>query len=145
MRYSCDPGTVSDGSRLVIYLTLFTECPSSCCPRASCIRYIYIYIYILRVLCTYLFTTYLSWHFILYYCFSVLFCCFSFFLSFLPCLLFRFLCSRLSFVNVPLIFSCPADHVPGWQPRTSSILLGMVEARSVNVKSTRKICNKYCM
>ena len=34
---------------------------------------------------------------------------------------------------VPLIFFCPADHVPDWQPR---ILLGMVEARSVNVKKT---------
>ena len=33
----------------------------------------------------------------------------------------------------PLIFSCPADHVPVWQPR---ILLGMVEARSVDVKNT---------
>ncbi|CAM9745333.1 unnamed protein product [Ascophyllum nodosum] len=28
---------------------------------------------------------------------------------------------------------CPADHVPDWQPR---VLLGMVEARSVNVKKT---------
>ena len=28
-----------------------------------------------------------------------------------------------SFVDVPLIFSCPADHIPNWQPR---ILLGMV-------------------
>ena len=28
------------------------------------------------------------------------------------------------FVDVPLIFFCPADHVPDWQPR---ILLGMVE------------------
>ena len=41
------------------------------------------------------------------------------------------LCSRWSFVDVPLIFFCPADHVPDWQPR---ILLGSVEARSVNVK-----------
>ena len=41
-----------------------------------------------------------------------------------------FFCSRWSFfVGVPLIFFCPADHVPDWQPR---ILLGMVEARSVN-------------
>ena len=31
------------------------------------------------------------------------------------------------------MFSCPADHVPDWQPRT---FLGMVEARSVNVKNT---------
>ena len=42
-----------------------------------------------------------------------------------------FFCSRSNFVDVPLIFFCPADHVPVWQPR---ILLGMVEARSVNVK-----------
>ena len=42
-------------------------------------------------------------------------------------------CSRWSFVDVPLIFFCPADHVPDWQPRK---LLGMVEARSVNVKKT---------
>ena len=37
-----------------------------------------------------------------------------------------FFCSRWSFVDVPLIFSCPAAHVPDWQPL---ILLGMVEAR----------------
>ena len=44
-----------------------------------------------------------------------------------------FLCSYWSLVDVPLIFFCPADHVPDWQPR---VLLGMVEARSVNVKKT---------
>ena len=44
-----------------------------------------------------------------------------------------FLCSHWSLVDVPLIFFCPADHVPDWQPRA---LLGMVEARSVNVKKT---------
>ena len=44
-----------------------------------------------------------------------------------------FLCSHWSLVDVPLIFFCPADHVPDWQPR---LLLGMVEARSVNVKKT---------
>ena len=43
-------------------------------------------------------------------------------------------CSHWSLVDVPLIFFCPADHVPDWQPR---ILLGMVEARLVNVKKTR--------
>ena len=43
------------------------------------------------------------------------------------------LCLRLCFADVPLIFFCPADHVPDWQPR---ILLGMVEARSVNMKKT---------
>ena len=44
-----------------------------------------------------------------------------------------FFCSHWSLVDVPLIFFCPADHVPDWQPR---ILLVMVEARSVNVKKT---------
>ena len=44
-----------------------------------------------------------------------------------------FLCSHWRLVDVPLIFFCPADHVPDWQPR---VLLGMVEARSVNVKKT---------
>ena len=44
-----------------------------------------------------------------------------------------FFCSHWSLVDVPLIFFCPADHVPDWQPR---ILLGIVEARSVNVKKT---------
>ena len=54
------------------------------------------------------------------------------FLSLCRFCLFLFLfCSHWSFVDVPLIFFCPADHVPDWQPR---ILLGMVEARSVNVK-----------
>ena len=36
-------------------------------------------------------------------------------------------------VSVSLIVFCPADHVADWQPR---ILLGTVEARSVNVKKT---------
>ena len=44
-----------------------------------------------------------------------------------------FFCSHWSLVDAPLIFFCPAHHVPDWQPR---ILLGMVEARSVNVKKT---------
>ena len=44
-----------------------------------------------------------------------------------------FLCSHWNLIDVPLIFFCPADHVPDWQPR---VLLGMVEARSVNVKKT---------
>ena len=50
------------------------------------------------------------------------------------CLFVFLFCSHWSLVDVPLIFFCPpADHVPDWQPR---ILLGMVEARSVNVKKT---------
>ena len=59
----------------------------------------------------------------------------SLFLSlcrFFVCFLF-FFCSYWSLVDVPLICLCPADHVPDWQPR---ILLGMVEARSANVKKT---------
>ena len=49
-----------------------------------------------------------------------------------------FLCSHWSLVDVPLIFFCPADHVPDWQPR---VLLGMVESRSVNVKKTTTTTN----
>ena len=51
-----------------------------------------------------------------------------------------FLCSHWSLVDVPLIFFCPADHVPDWQPR---VLLGMVEARSVNVKKTTTTTTKF--
>ena len=50
-----------------------------------------------------------------------------------------FLCSHWSLVDFPLIFFCPADHVPDWQPR---VLLGMVEARSVNVKKTTTTTKK---
>ena len=49
------------------------------------------------------------------------------------CVFVFFFCSHWSLVDVSLIFFCPADHVPDWQPR---VLLGMVEARSVNVKKT---------
>ena len=42
-------------------------------------------------------------------------------------------------MDVPLIFFCPADNVPDWQPR---VLLGMVEARSVNVKKTTTTTNE---
>ena len=52
-----------------------------------------------------------------------------------------FLCSHWSLVDVPLIFFCPADHVPDWQPR---VLLGMVEARSVNVKKTTTTTTIAC-
>ena len=52
-----------------------------------------------------------------------------------------FLCSHWSLVDVPLIFFCPADHVPDWQPR---VLLGMVEARSVNVKKTTTTTKIIC-
>ena len=55
------------------------------------------------------------------------------------CLFVFFFCSHWSLVNVPLIFFCPADHVLDWQPR---ILLGMVEARSVNVKKTTTSARK---
>ena len=60
-------------------------------------------------------------------------CVFCYSCSFLFVVCCVFLCSHWSLVDVPLIFFCPADHVPNWQPR---VLLGMVEARSVNVKKT---------
>ena len=52
------------------------------------------------------------WHM----CFVIVPFCLSFLLCFV-----MFFCSRSSFVDVLLIFFCPADHVPDWQPR---ILLG---------------------
>ena len=60
--------------------------------------------------------------------------CYSCSYLFVVCVFVFFFCSHWSLVDVPLIFFfCPADHVPDWQPR---VLLGMVEARSVNVKKT---------
>ena len=100
--HGCEPGRVSDGSRLALCQTLSIECPSS--------------IFFWPV------------YFVIPVPFS---------LSFFVCLCFSF-CSHWSLVDVPLIFFCPADHVPDWQPR---ILLGMVEARSVNVKKTNKQTN----
>ena len=106
---SCDPGRLSDGSRLAVYQTLSIECPSSI----------------------------FFWHVV---CVIVPFVFKEKVLLFPPfCrvfVLFLFSCSRWSFVDVPLIFSRSADHVPDWQPRTWYILLGMVEALSVNVKNT---------
>ena len=95
--HGCDPGRVSDGSRLALYQTLSIECPSSI----------------------------FFWH--------LYFVIVHFFLSFLFCFCCVFVVLVRAFVDAPLIFSCPADHVPKWQPR---MLLGMVEARSVNVKKT---------
>ena len=69
----------------------------------------FFYLFLTCVLC------YFSLLFVVFVCFVAIFC------------------SRWSFVDIPLVFFCPADHVPDWQPR---ILLDMVEARSVNVKKT---------
>ena len=46
--------------------------------------------------------------------------------------LFLVLCSRWSFVDVPHILSCLADHAPDWQPR---IFPDMVETRSAIVNT----------
>ena len=79
---------------------------------------------------------------------KILTCVFCYSCSFLFvvfCVFVFFFCSHWSLVDVPLIFFCPADHVPDWQPR---VLLGMVEARSVNVKKTTttkiSLNNIYC-
>ena len=85
--------------------------------------------YILWVPCASLHPTVSFLAFFLCYCFVLLFFC-RFCLFYV---LFLILYSRWSFVDVPLIFSCSADHVPGWQ---RCILLGMVEARSVIRKNT---------
>ena len=98
--HGCDPGRLSDGSRLALYQTLSIGSPSM--------------IFFWHVLCVTV----------------------SFFLSFLSCFCFVvFSCCRWCFVDIHLIFFCPADQVPDWQPR---ILLGVVKARSVNVKNTKE-------
>ena len=94
--HGCDPGRVSDGSRLALCQTLSIECPSSI----------------------------FFWH--VYFATLVPFSLSFFFVC-------VFFCSHWSLVDVPLISFCPADHVPDWQP---CIVLGMVEARWVNVKKT---------
>ena len=71
---------------------------------------------------------------LVYLSLACVFCYSCFFLFVVFCVFVFFFCSHWSLVDVPLISFCPADHVvPDWQPR---ILLGMVEARSVNVKKT---------
>ena len=99
--HGCDPGRVSDGSRLALYQTLSIECP-------FCIFFCHVLCVIVPLFCPFLFV----------------------------CFLFLCLCSRWNFVDVPLIFSCPADHVllPDWQPYYS--VYYWVENRSVNVKNT---------
>ena len=89
--HGCDPGRVSDGSRLALYQTLSIECPSSI----------------------------FFWH-------VVYFVIVPFFLSF-------FVFFSLSLELCICSSDLSADHVSDWQPR---ILLGMVKARSVNVKKT---------
>ena len=72
--HGCDPGRISDGSRLALCQTLSIEGPSSI----------------------------VFWH--VYFVILV-----PFSLSFL---FVFFFCSHWSFVDVPLMFFCPADHVP---------------------------------
>ena len=75
------------------------------------------------VVSTVLYQVYSTWYF-----FFVCFCVFL-----LLSLELGIRCSLISF--------CPADHVPDWQPR---IVLGMVEARSVNnVKKKLKHSHSY--
>ena len=97
--HGCDPGRVSDGSRLALYQTLY-QVP---------------FFYFSGMCILLLFLS---------------FCRFSCIVFVLFFMLSLELCTT---VDVLLIFFCPADDVPDWQPR---ILLGIVEARSVNAKKT---------
>ena len=101
--HGCDPGRVSDGSRLALYQALN--------------RVPFFYIFLACVFC------YCSFLFVVSVLFRYVFLLF----------VFEFALVGALYKYVPLIFFCPADHVPDWQPR---ILLGTVEARSVNVKKT---------
>ena len=102
--HGCDPGRVSDGSRLALSNYLY--------------RVPFFYIFLACVFC------YCSFLFVVLFCFLLCF----------------LLSLELYFVDLPLIFFCPADHVPDWQPPRiyTRILLGMVEARSVNVKTAQQ-------
>ena len=83
-----------------------------------------------------------GWHYIpnplyrvpFFYLFLACVFCYCSFLFVVFVLLFVVL--FLSFVDVPPIFFCPADHVPDFGNHVFVLLLGMVEARSVNVKKT---------
>ena len=56
--------------------------------------------------------------------------CFCSFLFVVFCLCL-FALSRWSFVDVPLIVSCPADHVPDWQARILLRIVGVTLYESV--------------
>ena len=106
--HGCDPGRLSDGSRLALCQTLSIGCP---------IPIFFSSIY--YVLCVVIVPFVLS--------------------SLSSCGFVKFSCSRWSFLcrcSTDLFPVHPAeDHVvPDWQPRI--LPLGMVEARSVNVKNT---------
>ena len=104
-----DPGEVWDSSRLAIHHTLSRELPFSCRAHATawCVHAIAMYPFYfkdsLRVSPPYL---------------SIIFGLFFF-------AVFLFSCDhhRWSFVDVPLIFFCPADHVLDRQPRTLLVYL----------------------
>ena len=50
-------------------------------------------------------------------CILLLFLSFCHFCLVSLCVFVCLLSLELSFVDVPLVFFCPADHVPDWQPR----------------------------
>ena len=103
-RDSCDLGGVSDGSRLAVYQPSQS---SSLLLSFSGMCFVLLF----RSSCRFGF----GFGFGFGFCFHAL------------------VVALLCRLDVPLIFSCPADNVPDWQPR---ILLGIAEARSVNVKNT---------
>ena len=128
--HGCDLGRVSDGSRLALCQTLSIECPSylflACIFCYSCSFLFVVFKRKIRTHLDLLSIPQLGGQNVKTFRWD----------QRLQIQLFVFLfCSYWSLVDVPLIFFCPADHVPDWQ-HGSSILLGMVEARSVNVKKT---------
>ena len=85
--HGCDPGIVSEGSRLALIPNSLYRVPFFFGMSALLSSGILCALFVLL------------------------------FLSFRRFCLVFFSCSRWSFViDVPLIFSCPADHVPDWQP-----------------------------
>ena len=92
-------------SRLATYQTLSNKCSYLYCARACMRHSSVLYMGSVRVYTSHTYLSFLE-HF---GGFSLYFCRF--------CCVVYVLCSRSSFVEVPLMFSSPADHTPDWQPR----------------------------
>ena len=124
-------GEVSDGSRLAMYQTVsianaLIRAARCVCMISPCIRFDFMAS--LHVSASYLYITvndtYPFWQLLSCYYYTIIVPFFLFCLNALVGALY----------DVPLIFSCPADHVTGLAIAYTA-LLGMIEARSVNVKN----------
>ena len=94
---------------------LSSECPSPCCARV-CMRHVSVFIFWVPCASLHPIDTYilLILSFLTYIFFPIYIYIYILVVSALFLFLFLFLYSRWSFLDVPLMFSCPADHVYYW-------------------------------